>query len=88
MTRVIVPLLLTIALGACSKKEEPVPEPAQPAAPATPSAAVSVAPPAPSAPAENADIPTEEDFEAEAERRITSQNLEAELDKLEKEIAE
>jgi hypothetical protein len=32
-------------------------------------------------------IPTEEDFEDEAEQKITSQNAADELDKLEKEIA-
>ena len=86
MRRVIAFVLLAFALGACSKKpEETVPAPAQPAAPPAPTAAVSAAP---TAPADSADIPTEEDFEAEAERRITSKNLEAELDKLEKEIAE
>jgi hypothetical protein len=32
-------------------------------------------------------LPTEEDFEEEAEKEITSQNLEKKLDELEKEIA-
>lgn len=33
-------------------------------------------------------IPTEEEFEDEAEQEISAQNLEAELDKLEKEITD
>jgi len=33
-------------------------------------------------------VPTEEDFEEEAEHKITAQNLEAELDQLEKEISD
>jgi hypothetical protein len=33
-------------------------------------------------------VPTEEDFEEEAERGITAENLESELDKLEREIGQ
>jgi hypothetical protein len=75
----------------CSRKSDPSPPP--PAAsveapttqvppPGTPSAV-----PADTA-ATQADVPTEEDFEEEAEREITADNLEAELDKLEREIGQ
>jgi hypothetical protein len=47
-----------------------------------------VAAPPTSGTAAQVDIPTEEDFEEEAEREITADNLEAELDKLEREIGQ
>ena len=89
-----VALLALVALAAlgCDRKGEPPPPPTPPvqttstqvAPPGSPSAAL-----ADTASAVQADaIPTEEDFEEEAEREISADNLEAELDKLEREIAE
>lgn len=82
-------LIATLALGlaACAKKAEEV-APGESTPNAAASVAAAVPSPPPAAPEATDDVPTEEDFEAEAERQITSQNLEAELDKLEKEIAE
>jgi hypothetical protein len=85
MTKTAATAVMTLALTACSKRAEeapapPAPLPAAPSAP-TPAATDTIA-------TDSADIPTEEDFEADAERRITSKNLEAELDKLEQEIGQ
>jgi hypothetical protein len=75
-------------LFACEKpKDEPSPSAPTGAAPttqATPSASAAAVG------ANNDDgegIPTEEDFEDEAEQKITSQNAADELDKLEREIS-
>jgi hypothetical protein len=82
-------VLLALAALGCSRKSEPPPPAASVEAPTT-----QVPPPGtPSAvPADTAatqvEIPTEEDFEEEAEREITAENLEAELDKLEREIGQ
>jgi hypothetical protein len=79
---------LGLCLFGCEKKESP--PAANTGAVATPTST----PAATSAVAANAGnpddgegIPTEEDFEDEAEQKITSQNADAELDKLEKEIS-
>ena len=83
--------LAALAAFGCDKKSEP-PFPTPPVQttstqvppPGSPTAAQ-----ADSASAIQADqVPTEEDFEEEAEREITADNLEAELDKLEREIGE
>jgi len=55
------------------------------AAPALPPAAAAPVAAAPIVDATK--LPTEEDFEEEANRTITAQNVEAELDRLEKEIS-
>jgi ABC-type oligopeptide transport system substrate-binding subunit len=86
-------LLLVLALTGCKKSEsEPQSEPEKTAEVAKP-----VEPDPPKAePARDTSlpetevtdgIPTEEDYEEEAEKVITADNLEAELDKLEAEIA-
>jgi hypothetical protein len=83
--------LIALCAVGCERKSEPPPpaatvatpstEPAQPAAPAA-------APLGAAAPAPADGIPTEEDFEEQAEREISAANLEAELDKLEREIGD
>ncbi len=84
-------VLAALALIACQKSEDtaassktetaetPKVEATAPAAAAAPTAT------APEIDLET--LPTEEDFEDEAEKEITSQNLEKKLDELEKEIA-
>ncbi|HVY25273.1 MAG TPA: hypothetical protein VHB79_01925 [Polyangiaceae bacterium] len=77
-----------LSLAACDKKEAPAPAPSEAAAtpPAPPPAT-----PVPAAVAEPvvdvASLPVEEQYEADAEKEITSDNLSAKLDELEKEIA-
>ena len=82
--------LLTLLVLACDRKSDapPAPTPSSVEAPTT-----QVPPPTPTvaiadAAAAQIDVPTEEDFEEEAQREITAENLEAELDKLEREIGE
>jgi hypothetical protein len=86
-------LLLVLPVAGCKKSEpEPQSEPektAEVAKPAEPE-------PEEAAPARDTSlpatevtdgIPTEEDYEEEAEKAVTADNLEAELDKLEAEIS-
>jgi hypothetical protein len=89
---------LAVALSACDKKPSPeettsttgAASPAEPVAAddkagsPTPDPAAQTA--AAAAAADNEDIPTEADFEEEAEQKITATNLEQELTTLEKEI--
>ncbi len=95
-------LVVCVALAGCKQKAEPAPAasvappaatPAAYAPPAAPSAAATAA--ATGAPAQPAsapaaatpsDIPTSEDFEQQALDEINPQNMEQELDKLEKDI--
>lgn len=79
-----VALVSAVALGGCSKEEEkPAASGATASAkPATTGAAAA----APDLEYTDDDIQTVEDFEEEAEAEITEDNLEAELDALEKEI--
>ena len=76
-----------LALLACQKQEDAKPSTTEtaetPKVEATTQAAAQ--PTAPEIDLET--LPTEEDFEDEAEKEITSQNLEKKLDELEKEIA-
>jgi hypothetical protein len=72
---------LSLALAACDKKEEPTSTPASGAGEKTSGATLPAA-----AQADTADIPTEADFEEEAEQQITAANMESELARLEKEI--
>jgi hypothetical protein len=77
---------LLLALSACSKKEPPAPEPA-PSVTSEPAPVVSAPAPEASASAAAApDVPVEEDFEDEANLKVTSQTLDSQLDALEKEI--
>jgi hypothetical protein len=78
--------LVLLASVACNKKEtsvEPTPEAAPTAAPQLAAA------PAAAEPVVDLDsLPVEEQYEAEAEKEITVDNLTAKLDELEKELAE
>jgi hypothetical protein len=80
-------LLLLAILGltaACEKQEEPQ---AAPTAETTAQAAPTPTPAAAVAQIDLETLPTEEQFEDEAEKEITSDNLEQKLDELEKEIS-
>jgi len=84
--KILLPLAI-LALIACEKKEEaattPSAEPAATAtAPTTAAAAVATA-----TPIDLETLPTEEEFEEEAEKEITPANLEQKLDELEREIS-
>jgi hypothetical protein len=86
---VLAALMGLVALG-CDRKSDAPPPPTPTVEPPTtqvPPVGSPVAAPTNSAAAQ-VDIPTEEDFEEEAEREITADNLEAELDKLEREIGQ
>lgn len=77
-----------LSLVGCEKKEAPAPAPTEAAAtpaPPTPTTAVptTVAEPA----VDVASLPVEEQYEADAEKEITADNVSAKLDELEKEIA-
>ena len=80
------------ALGACSKSEPPAPlEPAPVASPppavASPPTVPSLATAAPLGAAPGVqELPTEEDFEDESAAAISGDNLDAQLDALEREI--
>jgi hypothetical protein len=84
---------LFMALGAACNKEEPAPEKAA-ETPTTPAEKPATPAPTAAAPAPLSDepttqvsgLPTPEDYETEAEGKISAGNLETELDKLEKEI--
>jgi len=77
MRTVLVTLLVSTALSlaGCKKSAEAT----------APSATVS-APAAPAAPPASTGIPTTEDFEQQAQDEINPQNMDQELDKLEKDI--
>lgn len=84
--RPFAPCLAAVAcvlLLGCQKaeKSEPASTSAASSATTTPQPATSTAS------ADDDSIPTEEDFEDEAEQKITAQNADDELDKLEKEIS-
>jgi hypothetical protein len=81
-------LCLALLAFACSR---PRTEPSPTAAASAPSATASAKPltqAEPETKLANESAPTEADFEDEAESKITAQNLEAELDQLEKELAQ
>jgi hypothetical protein len=79
---VLVSLTLSLLIGVGCDKTDPT------AAPAASAAAVEAPGAEPKTALSDDQVPTEEDFEGEAEQRITAQNQEAALDQLEKEIAE
>jgi len=82
---------LVLAAGCDQKKEDAPAAPPTPPKPAAelPRPPVGIAPPVEEkATAEADDLSTPEDFEEEAEKDIASTNVEAEVDKLEKEIGE
>lgn len=78
-----VALVCLLALGACSRESSSEAAPAPTARPSEPTRAspLTEAPLASAGP-----VLTPEDVEAETEHRITEQNLESELDRLEREI--
>jgi len=84
-------LTAVLALGllgmmGCDKKETPAPAASE--APAVEPAPVAAAPAPAAAPVvDAATLPVEEQYEADAEKEITPDNLSASLDALEKEIA-
>ena len=76
-------LCLLAALG-CDKKETP----ATPAVEPTPAVVPAATPAAVAEPVVDVDaLPVEEQYEAEAEKEITVDNLTAKLDELEKDLA-
>jgi hypothetical protein len=79
-------LLLT---SACEKKETPAPTgAASEAAPVTAPPIAAAATPTPAEPVVDvASLPVEEQYEADAEKEITADNVTAKLDELEKEIS-
>jgi hypothetical protein len=79
--------LAIVTLAACNKQEAAPTEAEKPsAAAATPPAPAPVAAATP--PAVDVDsLPVEEEFEGDAEKELTSANLNAKLDELEKEIS-
>jgi hypothetical protein len=75
-------IALSLALvSACESSSPPAPAPESKSPPPPLPAAA-----APPAVADRDAVPTEEDFEDEATSQITSANLEAKLDQLEKEV--
>src|SRR3954468_11065459 len=87
---VVFSLVALGATGGC--KKEPAPEPAPSATASVAAPPASADPAAPSASAAGAEpgepeIPLPEDYAEQAAKEITEQNLEAELTKLEKEVA-
>jgi hypothetical protein len=88
MIRKLSLVLAALALLACQKKEDTAPSSKTETAETPKIEATAAAPTTAAAPEIDLEtLPTEEDFEDEAEKEITSQNLEKKLDELEKEIA-
>jgi hypothetical protein len=77
-------LLVAAAVG-CNKTETPAPTTEAP--PATPAVQPTAPAPAPEPVIDADSLPVEEQYEAEAEKEITVDNLTAKLDELEKELA-
>jgi hypothetical protein len=67
----------SLALAACEQRSDAPPSPSSPPAAGTTQAS-----------APQGDVPTEQDYEDEAEKDITAANMEGELDKLDKEIGQ
>ena len=79
-----------LSLTACDKKEAPAPAASEVAAATPPPAAPAAAVPAAAATEPVVDVsslPVEEQYEADAEKEITADNVSAKLDELEKEIS-
>lgn len=81
MKRIVAAVSCVLLLGAvgCSKKDKASAQASNDPAPAGASAA-------PAASVADSQIPTEEDYEEEAAQKVTAQNMDDQLDKLEKEI--
>jgi hypothetical protein len=75
-------LVLAAAVGGCRSSEQPTPSDTSGTTAQEPQKAEAPTAAAP------ADVPVEQDFEEQAGQQITSENLETELDKLEREIAQ
>ncbi len=88
MRGIVLACVVALVAVGCEKKEETAAAPAPSPKPTAelPRPPVAIAP----APAETAedDLATAEEFEEEAEKDIASSTVEAEVDKLEKEIGE
>ena len=82
-------VIAALVLGGCSKKKsEPAPEPAGSAAPVAAGSATGSAPaPAPAPPAA-VDVPTEQDFEAQAKTEVDEKNVDTKLKDLEGQLAQ
>ena len=73
-----------VSVTACEKKEAPAPAPSEAPVAATPPPAASAVPAAAAEPVVDVNsLPVEEQYEADAEKEITADNLSAKLDELE-----
>lgn len=96
MTRLLPAAMTAVLVSAsCSKDPQPEQPPEPPAAPPTPMPAPAATPASsptttvggePTTQVPKDQLPTQEDFEAEAEQKITASNLQAALAELEEEI--
>jgi hypothetical protein len=80
-----------VTLGACNKKSEnPPPGPASGAVATAPTTPIDAPPPPPAdaagAAAAAVDVPTEMDFEADAAKKITDKNVEAQVKAIEADL--
>jgi hypothetical protein len=78
---------MALCLVACEEKKSAPPSGTAPTG-AAPAAAGTMAAAAGTQMAQAEDLPDESDFDEEAEKAITAANLDAEIDKLEKEIGQ
>ena len=76
-----------LSLAACDKKEAPQATPAESPSAAAAPAPVAAAPAVAEPVVDVSTLPVEEQYEADAEKEITADNVTAKLDELEKEIA-
>jgi hypothetical protein len=79
--------LVLLSLAACDKKETAPTAPSESPPPAAVPAPAAAAPAAAEPVVDVATLPVEEQYEADAEKEITADNLSAKLDELEKEIS-
>jgi hypothetical protein len=79
-------MIAALMLGGCKKKQEQAPVPAAGSAMAG-SAVAAAEPPKPAAPAA-VDIPTEQDFEAQAKSNIDDKNVDSKLKELEAQLGQ
>jgi hypothetical protein len=81
-------VIAALVLGGCSKKkQEPAPEPVGSAAPVAAGSATGSAP-APAAGSAAVDIPTEQDFEAQAKTDVDEKNVDTKLKDLEAQLGQ
>ena len=79
------PILLALSIGGCNQESSEAP--AEAPSPTTPTATAPAEPAAEPTPTAD-QVPVAEDFEAEFKQSITAENLEAELARVEAEMAE